>query len=252
MGTLDFALDKAQIKRAWGVIDQTFQDLGLTLKRGSDFDEIERLASASGMPLLEGHFSPTLNTYTPSQAFWLGLFDQNDSLVGRVCARLDRMEYPMTLTDFWRKYFHRCYPNADGGQVELRKDQPRVGRRITGDVVYLGGTNISRTWRGNNLGGYLNQIAQIEALDEWSAHFYYGWIQGHNFMDGFWRECGFTRCNHHALNWAAPMPATLDPNLIFAGNSADDVCDLIDRLSCGLQAIASNKISARSQLESRI
>ncbi|MEP3045736.1 MAG: hypothetical protein ABJL55_12235 [Roseibium sp.] len=241
MRNLDFELNKAQLKRAWGVIDRYFQSVGLTLRRGSDFDAIEALAQASGCQPLEGHWTPTLNTYTPSQAFWLGLFDGNGKLVGRVCARFDKMEYPMTLTDFWRKYFHRCYPNAEGGQVVLAAEQPRVGRRITGDVVYLGGTYVSQDWRGHKLGGLLNQLAHIEALDEWSAGYYYGWIQGENFMDGFWRECGFTRCCHHALNWLEPLPGNLDTNLVFAGNTADDVCDLIDRVACGLAAVAPNR-----------
>ena len=236
MHKLDFELDKAQLKRAWGVIDREFQRQGLMLRRGSDFDVVEAMAAASGLKRLEGHFSPSLNTYTPSQAFWLALVDEEDRMVGRVCARFDRMAYPMTLTDFWRKYFHRCYPDAEGGQVVLSEKQPRVGRRITGDVVYLGGTEIAREWRGSKLGGLLNQMAQIEALDEWGAGFYYGWVQGFNFMDGFWRDCGFTRAHFHALNWVEPLPGTLDANLIFVANSADDVCDLIDRIASGLQA----------------
>lgn len=251
MQRLDFELDKAQVKRAWGVIDRQFQDLGLTLQRGSDFDVVEALAEASEAPPLEGHFTPTLNTYTPSQAFWLILSDREGQMVGRVCARFDQMQYPMTLTDFWRKYFHRCYPNVEGGQVHLTPEQPRVGRRITGDVVYLGGTFVAPYWRRHGLGGLLNQLAQIEALDEWGAGYYYGWIQGHNFLDGFWRECGFTRCCHHALTWAEPMPDTLDANLIFAGNSVDDVCDLIDRVARGLPIAPSGRKSGRSRPESQ-
>ena len=103
MHKLDFELDKAQLKRAWGVIDREFQRLGLMLRRGSDFDVVEAMAAASGLKRLEGHFTPSLNTYTPSQAFWLALVDEEDRMVGRVCARFDRMAYPMTLTDFWRK-----------------------------------------------------------------------------------------------------------------------------------------------------
>lgn len=251
MQRLDFELDKAQVKRAWGVIDREFQSLGLVLRRGSDFDLVEAMAAESGFPPLEGHFTPTLNTYTPSQAFWLALTDKDGKMVGRVCARFDRMEYPMTLTDFWRKYFHRCYPNAVGGQVVLEEDQPRVGRRITGDVVYLGGTYVAREWRRHKLGGLLNQLAQIEALHDWGAGFYYGWIQGHTFLDGFWRECGFTRCSHHALRWAEPLPGTLDANLIFAGNSVDDVCDLIDRVARGFPVIPSDRIFSQSQTGSQ-
>jgi hypothetical protein len=244
MQKLDFEIDMPQLRRAWGVIDQLFFSHGLTLHQGSDFVVLEELAEEARLRPLEGHFTPVLNTYTPSQAFWLGLIDPEGNLVGRVCARFDRMEYPMTLTDFWRKYFHRCYPNADGGQVVLAGKQPRVGRRITGDVAYLGGTEVAVHWKGEKLGALLNQMAQIVALDQWRASFFYGWVQGHTFMDGFWRDCGFTKAHFNSINWENPLPETLDANLIFVGNSADDVCDLIDRIVDGSQAALSGRTRA--------
>ncbi|WP_417670729.1 hypothetical protein [Roseibium sp.] len=230
MSGLDFELNLVQLRRAWAAIDREFSSHGLVLRRGSNFEQIEALAAAGNLPLLEGHWTPSLNTYTPSQAFWLGLFDEEGGLVGRVCARFDPMEYPVCLTDFWRRYFHRCYPNVEGGQVQLAAQQPRVGQRITGHVVYIGGTVVSGDWQGKKLGALLNRLAQIEALDEWRANFFYGWVQGFNFKDGFWRDCGFTRAHFNALRWAGPLPKTLDPNLILVANTADDVCDLIDRI----------------------
>ncbi|WP_193568025.1 hypothetical protein [Labrenzia sp. CE80] len=241
MNDLDFGLDRGQLRRAWGVLDRYFQDHKLTLRRGSDFEEIEHHAEAAGLPLLEGHWTPTLNTYTPSQAFWLGLFDDKGALVGRVCARFDRMEYPMTLADFWRKYFSRCYPNVAGGQVRLALEQPRVGRRVSGRVVYIGGTVVSDSWRGAKLGARLNQMAQIEAMDEWRATYFYGWVQGFNFKDGFWRDCGFTRAHFDALRWSGPLPKTLDRNLIHVANTADDLCDLIDRIVAEDREVSSDK-----------
>lgn len=225
----NYQIDRVAQRRAWSILDQAFSAAGLVLVEGSDFDEIEALARASGMPLLEGHFAPDLNTYTPKNAFWLGLLDSEGLLVGRCTCRLDQLEFPMTLTEYWKKYFRRCYPAAGGGQVELAEYQPRFGQRITGDVAYIGGTQILPPQRGKGLGGYLNQMAQIVALEKWQAGFYYGWVQGFNFMDGFWRDCGFTQARHNALNWER-LPATLDPNLVLVSNHLDDVCDMIDRI----------------------
>lgn len=250
MNGLDFPFDKNLQRRAWAVIDAEFRNLGLYLERGHDFDEIEELAAAGGLRPLEGHFAPSLNTYTPSQAFWLGLMDQRGELVGRICARLDLMEYGMCLTDFWRKYFHRCYPNAAGGKVLLSKDQTRVGRRVTGKVAYMGGCEVRQDWRSHRLGGMLTQMAQVDAFDTWGADYYYGWVQGHNFMDGFWRDCGFTRAAFHAIRWEPPLPGTLDANLIFVGNSVDDVADLIE-LTVHRNAVQlSGKTDARSRRSS--
>lgn len=228
MNQLDFDFDKSLQRRAWSIIDQYFYRHGLTLKRGHDFELIDELAEKSGMLKLEGHFTPALNTYTPSQAFWLALFDQDGLLVGRVCARLDVISNGLNLTDFWRRYFHRCYPNNEGGRVQLQADQPRVGKRISGRTAYLGGCEVHPAWRKKKLGGLLTQMAQIDAFDTWQAHYYYGWVQGHNFMDGFWRDCGFTKAAFHAIRWQPPLPDTLDANLIFVGNSADDIADLIE------------------------
>lgn len=228
MSQLDFAFDKTLQRRAWGIIDQYFFRLGLRLERGHDFDLIDNLAEQNGLPKLEGHFSPALNTYTPSQAFWLALFDEDGLLVGRVCARLDVIDFGSSLTEFWRRYFSRCYPNAEGGQVRLSVDQPRAGRRIAGKVSYLGGCVVHPSWRKRKLGGLLTQMAQIDAFDTWEAGYYYGWVEGYNFMDGFWRDCGFTKAAFHAIRWEPPLPDTLDANLIFVGSSADDIADLIE------------------------
>lgn len=228
MNKFDFHFDKTLQRRAWAIIDGVFGSHGLTLKRGYDFDVVEEMAKASGMKSLEGHFSPALNTYTPAQAFWLALLDQDGEMVGRVCARLDIIDNGMCLTDFWRKYFHRCYPNVEGGKVSLHADQPRVGRRISGRTAYFGGCEVRKDWRAHRLGGMLTQMVQVDAFDTWSADYYYGWVQGHNFMDGFWRDCGFTRAVFEGLRWEQPLPGTLDANLIFVGNSADDIADLIE------------------------
>lgn len=224
----DASFDTNDQRRAWSIIDAYFSSHGLTLRRGHDFEALDAMALASGMRPLEGHFTPTLNTYTPSQAFWLALLDADGQLAGRVCARLDVIDPRMSLTDFWRKYFHRCYPDAGGGKVTLKERQPRIGSTIQGRVAYLGGCEVRKDWRSIGLGGLLTQMIQIDAFDTWSADYFYAWIQGRTFADAFWRDCGFTKAVFHAIRWQEPLPDTLDANLIFAGNSASDIADLIE------------------------
>ncbi|WP_340274526.1 hypothetical protein [Roseibium algae] len=224
-----YEIAKTDLMEAWSILHHGFKDLGLTLERGSDFDLIDARSLAAGAPLLEGHFSPSLNTYTPAQAFWLSLSDANGNCVGRIAARLDDLG-GMCLTDFWRKYFYRCYPRADGTQVSLADSQPRLGQAIRGRVVYMGGCWIHEDWRSQKLGGMITQMVQIDALEEWSPNFLYGWVQGSNFRNGFWRDCGFSRCHFEGVRWSGGLPATLDPNLIFVGNSGHDACDLAERV----------------------
>lgn len=239
MSTLRSEVDSILLKRAWGAIDRVFGDYGLTLQRGHDFEVIDDMAEASGLKVLEAHFSPRTQTFASGSAFWLGLTDPGGRLVGRVCARLDRIRPPQSLADYWRKHFYRCFPAETGGKVVLADDQPRFARSITGDTVYLGGTQVQPEWENFHIGGMLNRIVQIEALSEWDADFYYGWMEKRVFKDGFLRSCGFTRLHENAVRWASGGPIPIDNDLFLAGNSRDDILDLIDRIvSAPPQALA--------------
>lgn len=224
------AYDKHNLKRAWNLIDGVFSDYGLELRQGYDFDVVDDLARSSGLKVLEAHFSTKSQTFTSGRAFWLGLTDERGQLVARVCARLDPMQPPETLASFWRKHFYRCFPAETGGQVVLADEQPRFAERITGDVVYLGGTEVLREWQNAHLGGLLNRMAQIEALERWDADFYYGWMEKRVFKEGFFRSCGFTKLHANAVRWKTGGPIPIDNSLFLAGNGRDDVLDLIDEI----------------------
>lgn len=230
MNKLKSQLDSILLKRAWAAIDHVFNTYGLTLKRGYDFDLIDTLADQSGIKVLEAHFSPKSQTFSSGRAFWLGLIDHNGLLVGRVCARLDQLRPPESLADYWRKHFYRCFPSETGGQVVLADEQSRFAQSITGDTVYLGGTQVRSDWQGHDLGGLLNRMAQLEALSDWDADFYYGWMERRVFKDGFFRSCGFTRLHAHAVRWQAGGPIPIDNDLYLAGSAHDDVLDLIDEI----------------------
>ncbi len=250
MSMLRTAVDPILLKRAWGAIDKVFGDYGLTLQRGHDFERIDAMAANSGLKLLEAHFSPGTQTFSSGQAFWLGLTEPNGRLVGRVCARLDRIRPPQSLADYWRKHFYRCFPAETGGQVVLAPEQPRFAQAITGDTVYLGGTQVQPEWQNAHLGGLLNRIVQIEALDEWDADFYYGWMEKRVFKDGFLRSCGFTRLHENAVRWASGGPIPIDNDLFLAGNARDDVLDLIDRIVSGPPRASADRKSAQTLLAS--
>ncbi len=247
MGKLKFEIDKAKLRRAWAAIDRTFSDYGLSLERGHDFEVIDDLARDSGIKVLEAHFSVRTQTFSSGRAFWLGLLDGDGRLVARVCARLDALRPPQSLADYWRHHFHRCFPSESGGQVILAPDQPRFAQTITGDTVYLGGTQVLPEWQNAHLGGMLNRMAQIEALEDWDADFYYGWMEKRVFKDGFFRSCGFSRLHENAVRWLEGGPVPIDNDLFLAGNERDDVLDLIDRIVKSPPRASSGKTDARNR-----
>ena len=234
-------IDRPCLRRAWARIDQIFLSSGLRLYKGCDFEMLGSLSSANGYKPLDAHFNSDFNSHGNGQTFWLALIDKDERLMGRVCARLELLQPPMTLTDLWRKNLHRYYPSKAGGKVELAEKQPRFGKAITGRIVYLGGTQVHADAQSLGLGGYLNQMAQIEALDEWNADFYFGWMELSKFKDGFWRNCGFSRAHFDAIRWKNAGPVPIDENLVLAGNDRDGVLDLIDRILDGHQALSEDR-----------
>lgn len=250
MAKLRTEVDKARLRRAWVAIDRVFSDYGLTLKRGHEFEIVDDMARASGLKVLEAHFSPMTQTFTSGRAFWLALVDRDGIMVGRVCARLDQLRPPECLADYWRRHFHRCFPSETGGQVVLAEEQPRFSQKITGDTVYLGGTQVLPEWQNAHLGGMLNRLAQIEALDEWDADFYYGWMEKRVFKDGFFRSCGFSKLHERAVRWERGGPIPIDNDLFLAGNDRDNVLDLIDRILEAPPAASSNRTAGQNRLRS--
>lgn len=225
-------VNKPDLFDAWHVLAKQIRSLGLEISRGYDFDLLGTLSDVSGLKPLERHFCPTLNTFTHAQAFWLCLVDSKGHVVARVAARLDRLG-DMSLTDFWRKYWRRCYPNALGeDNVRLAAEQPGFAQSISGDVAYFGGLIVHSNWRSKGLGGLLTRLAHLDAYEEWAPNFFYSWIEPLSEAK-LVSACQFTRVHRAGLRWDGPGPAKLDPDLIFVGLSKTDLADQIRQICDG-------------------
>jgi GNAT superfamily N-acetyltransferase len=218
-------IDIYGLREAWGVLKNRIYSSGYTLRRGACFDELEARISNSAKPALTEHFSTKENTYTPSIAFWICVETLEGETVGRVAVRLDRLA-DMSLLEFWRKYWRRCYPGIDGGRAEMADVQPRFALKISGSVAYIGDLFIEEGHRKNGIGSDLVKVVQIDALDEWSPDFIYGWMTPEHVGSRLFPSYGF-RCVHsHGIYWRN-APGTVGANLTFVGNSRDHLADLI-------------------------
>lgn len=227
MAEYDFS--KPNLFSAWANLKDQLKQQGLSVVRGTDFDVLEARLKSSEKVALTEHFKTALNTYTPANAFWVAVLDEDGSLAAVGAARLDDLQR-LPLVDYWRKYWFRCYPAASDRRATMAEIQPRYGAHITGRIVYMGDLWVRREFRLSGVGSTLTQLIQIDAVDEWRPDYLYGWMRPRDVARGFWAACEFRHLQPCGITWEA-APSTIDRDLSFVGSPGYCVCDLIDRLA---------------------
>ncbi|WP_297842842.1 hypothetical protein [uncultured Roseibium sp.] len=232
-------LDRLVVSR---VIAQQFEaaaQKGVRLQMSRDFALLESLLEQVPEKGLTEHFRRNLNTYSPQQAFWLGGFNQLGELVGLAAARLDQLG-SWSLEKYWREYWSRCYPDAEGSPVQMSDRQYRFAKGIRGDVVYLGEMWVAKQHAVDGVSGPFSKAILLLSLLEWQFQAAYAWVRPAFLERGFAFKCGFTS-THPGIIWEKG-PATIDPDLHVMASSRSDLFDLVDLLSCELpEALSSSK-----------
>lgn len=230
----EYEFAKPNLFSAWANLKEQLRKQDFIVERGTDFDVLEARVAESEKQNLTEHFRTELNTYTPANAFWLAILDDQGSLVAVSAARLDDLQR-LPLVDYWRKYWFRCYPSAVDQRATMATVQPRFGAHITGRVVYMGDVWVHSDLRSSRIGSTLTQLLQIDALDEWRPDYLYGWMRPRDVVRGFWASCEFRHMHPLGITWDA-APSTIDHDLSFVGSPGYCVCDLIDRLAKDIHA----------------
>ncbi|CTQ53569.1 hypothetical protein LP7551_02093 [Roseibium album] len=222
-------IDVYKLRTGWGLLNKKLNDQGYCLRRGECFEELEKCIAGSTRPELTEHFSTKQNTYTPRTAFWISVETHLGEAVGRVATRIDRLQ-GMTLVDYWRKYWQRCYPGEGGGQANLAATQPNFGGLISGNVAYIGDLYIEPEHRKNGIASALVKIVQLDALDEWEPDFVYGWMTREHVASPLFPSYGFRAVHTDGIRWNIP-PGTIDDDLVFVGNRYSDLDDLLSQIT---------------------
>lgn len=217
--------DPYLLREAWAILKNELDQKGYRIRRGTSFEELEARVSESERPALTEHFSTDKNTYTPTQAFWLCVETERGEVVARNAARLDDLG-SLTLVEYWRKYWRRCYPGVENPSAEMAADQPSFASRIAGRVCYQGELFVESDHRKAGIGSLLTKIMQIDALDQWEPVYLYGWVAPKHIGTRLFPCYGFSDVHAHGIHWEIP-PSTIDADLTFVGNSFDDLCDLL-------------------------
>lgn len=219
-------LDLIALSRAVVFLSKKLEDIGLQVRFGSEFSDLERdLADADKAALTE-HFSVSLNTYTRTNAFWIQAVDREGRMVAGGAVRLDDLGGE-ALSEYLKRYWQRCYPGQDGGQAVLGEVQPRFFREISGRVCYLGDLWVNRAWQGKKVHTFLVPLAMFQALNDWRPDHYYCWVRPSMWSKRYPLAYGLTQVCPFSLNWDV-APATIDADLVCAANSASQALDWVD------------------------
>ncbi|RMX61875.1 hypothetical protein SADFL11_00046320 [Roseibium alexandrii DFL-11] len=227
-------LDTYRLREAWGISKRLLDENGFLLRRGVDFEFLEKRISVSEKSSLTEHFSTEKNTYTPSQAFWILVETPGGELVARAAARLDRLA-GMSLEEYWRRYWRRCYPGVHEGEAEMADEQPCFASRIRGNVAYVGDLFVEKPYRNAGLAGALVRILQIDALDEWRPDYLYGWMTPEHVASQLFPDYGFRQSHPNGIIWKNP-PSTIGGNLTCVGNSFENLLDLLLQITTSRRA----------------
>lgn len=220
-------IDRYMTRQAWAILKNDLLKSGYYLKRGSDFEILEAKILNSDRSILTEHFRTSINTYTPNEAFWIAVETERGETIARVATRIDRLG-ELSLLDYWRKYWRRCYPGVVNEQAQLAPNQPNFAKKIKGNVAYVGDLFVEKGHRGKGIASSLVKIVQIDAFDEWYPHldYLYGWMTPEQVASKLFPNYGFRQVRVHGIHWDDP-PATIGGDLTFVGNSAADLSDLL-------------------------
>lgn len=216
-------LNHLKLSKLVGKLDVELQKQGVHLRQERNFKELEDILSGTKKGRLTEHFRRSLNTYTPPQAFWLGGFDDQENLVALAAARLDDLG-SWHLLDYWREYWARCYPAANGVSVTMSDKQYEFAANIRGRVAYLAEMWVDSSLERNGVAGMFAKTLQFLAAQEWNPDWCYAWTRPAFVDRGFPAKCGFVHV-HPGIIWANG-PVTIDPDLQVMMNAASDIRDL--------------------------
>jgi hypothetical protein len=219
-------IDRLKVSRLLSAFFDRLREKDIVLQVSRDFEELEKTVRKTGKKALTEHFRRNLNTYSPAQAFWLGGYNSKGELVALAAARLDVLG-SWTLADYWREYWHRCYPDASHGQARLAKKQYRYAQEITGDVVYLGEMWVCADHPADGVAALFSPAILLLSLMEWqSAKYYYAWVRPAFLERGFSYKCGFSDV-HPGIRWKSE-PSTIDPDLWVMASTLSRLADQVD------------------------
>ncbi|MBG6205412.1 hypothetical protein IWQ49_000056 [Labrenzia sp. EL_126] len=218
--------DPIQLSKLIAVLEGQVSEMGVNLQYGTSFEKLEDLLPLDDKAELTPHFSTAFNTYTEANAFWVGGFDAEGSLVALNAVRMDDLGSG-NMGDFIPRYWHRCYPGKQGERATPSAEQPEFWQEMSGRVAYFGEFALKRKgFQGKGLPKIFAPLMLLLAVQKFSADWYLTWVKPRDWAMRYPLAYGFTTTYEEGLLWDDP-PASIDPDLVAAVNSRRQVRHVI-------------------------
>lgn len=207
--------------------DRAARERGVYLSLESDFDALLALneANREHWHPLAPSFDPRISAVGPDNACWiLGRNIDGEPVLTQVVRYFPMFQ--STLADEFEslRIFYRD-PGKQARPGERCIVTAPSARRITGHVVYSGGTWFRPDFRGRGLASIVPRMGRAIALSRWNTDFAFSFVKRVLVDKGVARSYGF-RNVEYAINWiGSPEGKDIEAALVWIGQD-DFIFDL--------------------------
>ncbi|MEM7303810.1 MAG: hypothetical protein AAF468_22265 [Pseudomonadota bacterium] len=221
-----------RLNRVAGYYRDQIEVKGFALRHSVDFAELERITPSLLLDkddkpaAVTPHFSTAQNTFFWSQAFWVGIW-KDEECVGTVACKRQELGRE-NLASYSRRYWRQTYQPGSDVEVDLAQDQKRYIEQMTGTLVYCGEYRIHSDYQKTGLGVLLADYIKPTTWLYWPDvdHFYI-YMEKPDVRRGLLAAIGLEHQIENVLRWNS-CPSQAQPDYYFAAIAQAGFQDWLD------------------------
>jgi hypothetical protein len=182
--------------------DSAVRKRGIYLSLEDDFDALLELNEAN-----RAHWHPLAPTFDPrhgavhaGNGFWIcGRNERGEAVLTQVVRHFEMADTTLSVELESLRVFYPD-PKRQSRPGESCDSSAEAARRISGSVVYSGGTWFRPDFRGHGLASIVPRLGRSIALSRWNIDHAFSLVQRKLVEKGIARRYGFRRVEY-AVNW---------------------------------------------------
>lgn len=203
---------------------ESFGDL--EVRFSSNVPEFKMAALAAGKANVVGeHLKKELNTLSPNDVHWIGVFDAKDKCIATCAAKFENFK-GWSLQHQIVSYFERVFVGANKEPATLEKDSLNFAGVVSGSSVYIGEGHVNPEYRANNILGLIQRALIISAYWRWRPDIVYGFMRPDKIRKKYHLNWGYTVARPALLIWKNPPADESLHNLYFVAVGPEGVSRL--------------------------
>ena len=162
------------------------QQMDLEVIPSTDFSKLEKVVRGMSPNRdweLTPHFSTRENTFTSSEAFWIGVWFEG-VCVGVVASKLQATGEE-ELTSYIQRYWHRVYREGSDVDFEFGDWQKQTLADYRGDIIYSGEFRVHPDYQGMRFAEPMAMFLRVYSFLRWeNASLFYIFMEDENARRG--------------------------------------------------------------------